>query len=350
MSLTYKQAGVDIDAGDELVERIKPLAAATRIAEVMSGVGGFAGLCQVPSNVVDPVLVSGADGVGTKLKVAFLTGVHDTIGIDLVAMCVNDVLTSGARPLFFLDYFATGKLDLGIAEKVIAGIAAACTESGCALLGGDTAELPGMYAPGEYDLAGFSVGVVARKKIVDGSRVCAGDVALGVPSSGLHASGYSLARAVVFETMNLSPGDRPPEFGGKTVGDVLLTPTRLYASHVRSLLERAEVDVRAMCHVTGSGLPGNLPRVLPDGLGLRIERVWPRAPIFDFIARGGGVDENEMRNTFNLGIGFVFVVAEVDASRATEALHAMGEAPIAMGRVVSIAADRPFEERVEWPA
>lgn len=350
MSLTYKQAGVDIDAGDELVERIKPLAAATRIAEVMSGVGGFAGLCQVPADVVDPVLVSGTDGVGTKLKVAFATGVHDTIGIDLVGMCVNDVLTSGARPLFFLDYFATGKLDLGVAERVVAGIAAACTESGCALLGGETAELPGMYAAGEYDLAGFAVGVVARAKIVDGSRVSAGDVALGVASSGLHANGFSLARAVLFDAMKLTVRDRPRELNGNTVGEVLLTPTRLYATHVRSLLARADIDVRAMCHVTGSGLPGNLPRVLPEGLGLRIEAAWRRPPIFDFIQRGGDVAEGEMRNTFNLGIGFVFVLPESDTARATEALHAMGEEPIALGRVVPVPADRSFEARVEWPA
>jgi phosphoribosylformylglycinamidine cyclo-ligase len=350
MALTYKQAGVDIEAGDELVERIKPLAAATRIAEVMSGVGGFAGLCKVPADVAEPVLVSGTDGVGTKLKVAFASGVHDTIGIDLVGMCVNDVLTCGARPLFFLDYFATSKLDVGVAEKVIAGIAAACTECGCALLGGETAELPGMYAPGEYDLAGFAVGVVARKKIVDGTRVSTGDVALAVPSSGLHASGYSLARAVLFETMKLSPRDRPRDLEGKTVGEVLLTPTRLYASHVRSLLDHGDIDVRAMCHVTGSGLPGNLPRVLPERLGVRIETSWRRPPIFDVIRRGGDIDEREMRNTFNLGIGFVFVVAERDATRATEALRAMGEAPIALGRVVPVPADRPFEERVEWPA
>jgi phosphoribosylformylglycinamidine cyclo-ligase len=350
MSLTYKQAGVDIDAGDDLVERIKPLAAATRIAEVMSGVGGFAGLCRVPSDVVEPVLVSGTDGVGTKLKVAFATGIHDTIGIDLVGMCVNDVLTCGARPLFFLDYFATGKLDVGVAEKVVAGIAAACSECGCALLGGETAELPGMYAPGEYDLAGFAVGVVARSEIVDGSRVSAGDVAIGIRSSGLHSNGYSLARAVLFEAMKLTVADRPRELGGKTLGEALLAPTRLYASQVRSMLARGDIDVRAMCHVTGSGLPGNLPRVLPDGLGVRIEGAWERSPIFDFIMRGGNLSEHEMRNTFNLGVGFVFVVAERDAARAAEALRSMGEVPVVLGRVVPVAADRPFEERVEWPA
>src|SRR5271155_2253696 len=235
-SLTYKQAGVDIDAGDELVERIKPFAAATRIAEVVSDVGGFAGLCRVPSDVEDPVLVSGTDGVGTKLKIAFATGVHGTIGFDLVGMCVNDIVTCGARPLFFLDYFATSALDVGVAEKVVAGIAAACKESGCALLGGETAELPGMYASGEYDLAGFAVGVVARKKIVDGSRVAEGDVAIGLPSSGLHSNGYSLARKALLEVMKLPLDAKPAELGGATVGEALLAPTRLYARHVQAIV------------------------------------------------------------------------------------------------------------------
>jgi phosphoribosylformylglycinamidine cyclo-ligase len=350
MPLSYKEAGVDVDAGDELVERIKPLAAATRIAEVVSDVGGFAGLCRVPGDIEEPLLVSGTDGVGTKLKVAFAMDAHDTIGTDLVGMCVNDILTCGARPLFFLDYFATGRLDIGVAERVIAGIAAACKESRCALLGGETAELPGMYRAGEYDLAGFAVGVVARKRLVDGTRVAVGDVALGLPSSGLHANGYSLARTVLFERMKLSPHDRPEELGGKTVGASLIEPTRLYAPQVRWMLDESGIDVRAMCHVTGSGLPGNLPRVLPAGQGIRIERSWPRAPIFDVIARGGGIDDDEMRRTFNLGIGFVFVVAERDATRATEALRSLGESPIAIGRVVPVPPDRSFEERVEWPA
>jgi phosphoribosylformylglycinamidine cyclo-ligase len=350
MPLTYKEAGVDVDAGDELVERIKPLAAATRIAEVVGDVGGFAGLCSVPADIEDPLLVSGTDGVGTKLKIAFKMGAHDTIGTDLVGMCVNDILTCGARPLFFLDYFATGKLEVGVAETVIGGIAKACKISRCALLGGETAELPGMYAPGEYDLAGFAVGVVARKRLVDGSRVGVGDIALGLPSSGLHANGYSLARSVLLDRMNLSLDDRPASLGGMTVGESLLVPTRLYAPQVRWVLEESGVDVRAMCHVTGSGLPGNLPRVLPAGLGIRIERSWPRAPIFDLIALGGGVDDDEMRNTFNLGIGFVFVVAEPDAGRATEGLRALGESPIAIGKVVPVPAGRSFEQRVEWAA
>jgi phosphoribosylformylglycinamidine cyclo-ligase len=349
MPLTYKQSGVDIDAGDELVERIKPLAAATRIPEVVSDVGGFAGLCRVPDGIEDPVLVSGTDGVGTKLKVAFLTGIHDTIGFDLVGMCVNDIITCGARPLFFLDYFGTGALDVDVAEKVVAGIAAACKESGCALLGGETAELPGMYARGEYDLAGFAVGVVARKKIVDGSRVAEGHVALGLPSSGLHSNGYSLARKALFEVMKLSPDDRPAELRGQTVGQALLAPTRLYARHVQALLG-AGVDVRAMSHITGGGLPGNVPRVLPDGLGLRIEHPWPRAPIFDLVQRGAGIEEREMRRAFNAGVGFVVVVTREEAARAEQVLRALGDAPFSLGTIVRVEADRPFEDRVEWPS
>ncbi len=348
MGITYRQAGVDIDAGDDLVERIKPFAKATRIAEVLSDVGGFAGLCRVPADVDEPVLVSGTDGVGTKLKVAFATGVHDTIGFDLVGMCVNDVVTCGARPLFFLDYFATGKLDVAVGERVIKGIAAACKESGCALLGGETAELPGMYAEGEYDLAGFSVGVVARKKIVDGTRVAAGDAVIGLPSSGLHSNGYSLARKVI-EVMKLGFDDRPKELGGATVAEALLVPTRLYARHVQGILA-AGVDVRAMSHITGGGIPGNLPRVLPDGLGVRIDATWPRAPVFDLVERGGPVSVTEMRRTFNAGVGFVFVVARSDAARAMEALAALGEKPIAMGEVVTVAADVAFEDRVVWSA
>jgi phosphoribosylformylglycinamidine cyclo-ligase len=348
-SLTYKRAGVDIDAGDELVERIKPLAAATRIAEVVGGVGGFAGLCSVPTDIEEPVLVSGTDGVGTKLKVAFATGVHDTIGFDLVGMCVNDIVTSGARPLFFLDYFGTGKLDVNVAEQVVRGIAAACKESGCALLGGETAELPGMYAPGEYDLAGFAVGVVARRKLVDGTRVASGDVAVALPSSGLHSNGYSLARAALLDTSKLEFAACPAELKGKTVGEALLTPTRLYPRAVQAVLA-AGVDVRAMSHVTGGGIPGNLPRVLPDGLGLRIEHAWPRAPIFDLVKRAGGVEEAEMRRTFNVGVGFVFVVPAGAVAQAESALRAAGEAPFVLGRVVAVPSDCPFEERVEWPA
>jgi phosphoribosylformylglycinamidine cyclo-ligase len=348
MAITYRQAGVDIDAGDELVERIKPLAKATRIAEVLSDVGGFAGLCRVPSGIDDPVLVSGTDGVGTKLKVAFAAGVHSTIGIDLVGMCVNDVVTTGARPLFFLDYFATGKLDLRTGEQVVLGIASACKESGCALLGGETAELPGMYADGEYDLAGFCVGVVAKSKIVDGSRVAAGDVVIALPSSGLHSNGYSLARKVLLEKMGLALPESLPELGGKTVVEVLLEPTRLYARHVQAVVADSTIDVRAMSHITGGGLPGNLPRVLPEGLGVRVRGGWPMAPIFDVIARGGPVASPEMRRTFNLGVGFVFIVPPAHAERAEAVLRGLGESTFRLGEVIPLAADTPFEERIVW--
>jgi phosphoribosylformylglycinamidine cyclo-ligase len=347
--LTYKRAGVDIDAGDELVERIKPLAAATRIAEVVSDVGGFAGLCRVPADIEDPVLVSGTDGVGTKLKVAFATGIHDTIGFDLVGMCVNDIVTCGARPLFFLDYFATSKLDVDVAEKVVQGIAAACQECGCALLGGETAELPGMYGPGEYDLAGFAVGVVARKKIVDGTRVVQGDKVIALPSSGLHSNGYSLARTALFDHAHLLSQDRPAELGGQTLGEALLAPTRLYVRAVSALLS-AGVDVRAMSHITGGGLPGNLPRVLPEGLGARIEGRWSRAPIFDLVQRAGSIDAGEMRTAFNVGVGFVAIVATGDVERALQVLGSAGEKAFVLGTVVPVSPDCPFEERVQWPA
>jgi phosphoribosylformylglycinamidine cyclo-ligase len=345
-SISYREAGVDIDAGDALVERIKPFARSTRIPEVLADVGGFAGLCAVPGGLVEPVLVSGTDGVGTKLKVAFLTGVHDTIGFDLVGMCVNDIVTTGARPLFFLDYFGTGKLEVGVAECVIKGIAAACRESGCALLGGETAELPGMYAAGEYDLAGFVVGVVERAKIVDGKRVTAGDRVLGLASSGLHSNGYSLARRVLFDAMKLSVGDRPAGLGGASVGEALLAPTRLYPRHVQAVLA-AGVDVRAMSHITGGGLPGNLPRVLPDGLGVALGAPsWKRPPILELIASSGQVEETELRRVFNLGIGFVFVVPPADEARAREALLGIGETPVALGEIVQVPADTEFEARV----
>ncbi|HEY8432565.1 MAG TPA: phosphoribosylformylglycinamidine cyclo-ligase, partial [Sandaracinaceae bacterium] len=328
--LSYRDAGVDIDAGDRLVQRIKPLAARTRIPEVLGGVGGFAGLCRVPAGMKDPVLVSGADGVGTKLRVAFLAGKHDTVGIDLVAMCVNDVLTVGARPLFFLDYFATGKLDVDTAEAVIAGIARGCELAECALLGGETAEMPGSYPEGEYDLAGFAVGIVEREAILDGSAPRGGDVILGLPSSGLHSNGYSLARKVLLERAGLALDAVLPELGAP-LGEVLLTPTRIYTRAVRAALEAG--GVRAICHVTGGGLPGNLPRVLPDGLGAIIdERAIPRPPIFDLIARLGGVEPNEMRATFNLGVGLALVVEPSRAGAVVRALEDAGEAPFAFGR------------------
>jgi phosphoribosylformylglycinamidine cyclo-ligase len=345
-SISYREAGVDIDAGDELVERIKPFAKMTRIPEVLADVGGFAGLCAVPGGIEEPVLVSGTDGVGTKLKVAFLTGVHDTIGQDLVGMCVNDIITCGARPLFFLDYFGTGKLDVAVAENVVKGIANACKEAGCALLGGETAELPGMYAAGEYDLAGFTVGVVARSKIVDGKKVAAGDKIIGLASSGLHSNGYSLARRVLFDAMKLTPADKPEKLGGKTVGEALLAPTRLYPRHVQAVLA-AGIDVHAMSHITGGGLPGNLPRVLPEHLGARLGAPWKRPGILELIAEK--VEETELRRVFNLGIGFVFVVPADQAARTNEALRTLGEEPIDLGEVVAMPEGTDFEARVVFP-
>jgi phosphoribosylformylglycinamidine cyclo-ligase len=293
--------------------------------------------------------VSGTDGVGTKLKVAFATGEHGTIGQDLVAMCVNDIVTTGARPLFFLDYFATGKLTLEVAEAVIKGIANACKESGCALLGGETAELPGMYADGEYDLAGFAVGVVGRSKLVDGKSVAAGDVVIGLPSSGIHSNGYSLARKVLLEKAALGFDAKPAELGGKTLGEALLVPTRLYAKSVMAVVG-AGVKVHAMSHITGGGLPGNLPRVLPDGLGVKIDTMWARSPLFDLIAKLGPVDATEMRRTFNDGVGFVFVVPAAEKDAALAALASAGEAPFVMGSVVAVPADTEFEARVLYPA
>jgi phosphoribosylformylglycinamidine cyclo-ligase len=335
MAITYAQAGVDIDAGDELVERIKPLAAATRIPEIVEGIGGFAGLCQVPSDIEQPLLVSGTDGVGTKLKVAFATGKHDTIGQDLVAMCVNDVVTCGARPLFFLDYFASGHLDVEVATQVISGIADGCKLAGCALIGGETAELPGMYADGEYDLAGFAVGIVARKALLGPARVRPGHAVLGVRSTGLHSNGYSLARRVLLSKMGLSVNSLLPELG-RTVGEALLTPTRIYAKAVTSLKAAIGEDLHALCHVTGGGLVGNLPRVLPDGCAARVT-LPPPPPIFEVIARGGPVQPEEMQRTFNMGVGLVVVLSQSAVAAATTALEAAGESVFVLGEIVALA-------------
>ncbi|MEM9074901.1 MAG: phosphoribosylformylglycinamidine cyclo-ligase [Myxococcota bacterium] len=331
MGLTYKDAGVDIDAGERLVDRIRPLAAATRTPHVLGGVGGFAGLCTLPSGLKDPVLVAGTDGVGTKLKLAFQLDHHQSVGIDLVAMCVNDVITIGAAPLFFLDYYATGKLDVDQGAAVVAGIAEGCKQSGCALLGGETAELPGFYAPGEYDLAGFAVGVVGRSDILDGSRVSEGDVLLGLASSGLHSNGYSLARRA------LENADLNEAFEGDTLGSVLLRPTRIYARAVRAAL--ASGGVHAFCHITGGGLVDNLPRVLPEGLCAHIDEEWPEPPIFERIRRAGEIDDAEMRRTFNLGVGFVVVAAPDEAEALRRALEDAGETVFAMGTVASAGDD-----------
>jgi len=346
MAITYRQAGVDIDAGDALVERIARLAKPTRVPGVIADVGGFAGLFALPSGLEEPVLVSGTDGVGTKLKVAFATGVHDTVGIDLVAMCINDVITVGARPLFFLDYFATGKLELDVGEAVVRGIAEGCKQAGCALLGGETAELPGMYAAGEYDLAGFAVGVVERKKMLDGTRAKPGDRVIGVASSGLHSNGFSLARRVLEGEMKLSMSSELDALG-TTVGRALLTPTKIYARAVTKLLDELGEAVRGLSHITGGGLEGNVPRVLPKGLGARLDlKSYTRPAIFDVIASGGPVEEDEMRRTFNLGVGLCVVVAPEHEAAAIAALTSAGETAWPLGEIIEVG-DVPFEERVE---
>jgi phosphoribosylformylglycinamidine cyclo-ligase len=346
MPITYKQAGVDAELGDALVDRIARLAKPTRTPEVIADVGGFAGLCGLPAGVDDPVLVSGTDGVGTKLKLAFAMDMHDTVGVDLVAMCVNDIVTCGARPLFFLDYFATGKLDVDVGEAVIKGIADGCKQAGCALLGGETAELPGMYAPGEYDLAGFAVGVVARAKILDGKSTCPGDVCVGVASSGVHSNGLSLARRAV-EQAGLAFDARVPELD-RSVGATLLTPTRIYARAAAAVVAALGDDLRAMAHITGGGLGGNLPRVLPDGLGARLDLgTFTRPPIFDLIAKSGPVDEDELRRTFNLGVGLVIVVAKAAVDRAIATLEQAGERAFSLGEIVDVGGVA-YEERVRF--
>ena len=337
MAITYKASGVDIDAGDELVERIKPIARRTYLDTVVEGVGGFAALSALPPDIVEPLLVSGTDGVGTKLKVAFATGHHDTIGQDLVAMCVNDVVTTGARPLFFLDYFACGKLDVDVAEKVVSGIADGCKLGGCALLGGETAELPGMYPVGEYDLAGFAVGVVSKRAVLGKHRVHAGDALVAVASSGLHSNGYSLARRVLEGEMKIDLGAHVAEFG-KTLGEELLTPTRIYTAAVRGLLEALGESVHALCHVTGGGIVGNLPRVLPAGVRARVKLDHEIPAVFRVIAEGGPVEVSEMRRTFNLGIGLIAVVSGASAAKAVEALRAAGERAWIFGEVTASAA------------
>ncbi|HEX3595266.1 MAG TPA: phosphoribosylformylglycinamidine cyclo-ligase [Polyangiaceae bacterium] len=340
MAITYRAAGVDIDAGDELVERIKPIARSTYLDTVVEGIGGFAALSSLPKDIEEPLLVSGTDGVGTKLKVAFATGRHGTIGQDLVAMCVNDVVTTGARPLFFLDYFACGKLDVNVAERVISGIAEGCRLAGCALQGGETAELPGMYPLGEYDLAGFAVGVVGRKSVLGKQRVRPGDAVLAVASSGLHSNGYSLARRVLEGELKLGFDDFVPELGC-TLADELLVPTRIYAAAVLALKTSLGDSLHALCHVTGGGLSENLPRVLPDGTIARVRLDYEVPKVFELIARGGPVEQGEMRRTFNMGIGLVVVIAKDAVEPALAALRASGEKAWSLGEVAAAGAGEP---------
>jgi len=332
--ITYKDAGVDIDAGEDLVERIGPAVAATMRPEVLAGVGGFASLVALPEGYRNPVLVSGTDGVGTKLKIAFAVGNHRTVGIDLVAMCANDVLAVGAEPLFFLDYYACSKLEPAAAAAVVEGIAEGCRQAGCALVGGETAELPGFYAAGEYDLAGFVVGVVERDRVVDGRSARPGDAVIGLASSGLHSNGFSLARRVV-ERSGVALSETPPGLD-RPLGAVLLEPTRIYARPVRALM--AEVEVKALAHITGGGLLDNLPRTLPPGVGARLETGWPVPPIFRWIAERGPVEPREMLRTFNMGIGMTAVVSADRADAALAVLAAQGVAAQVVGELVEVAA------------
>lgn len=326
--LTYKDAGVDIDAGNELVERIKPLVGRTQRPEVLAGIGGFGGLFALPPGKYrEPVLVSGTDGVGTKLMLAQHLGVHNTIGIDLVAMCVNDVLVQGAEPLFFLDYFACGKLDNDVAADVIAGIAEGCLQAGAALIGGETAEMPDMYSPGEYDLAGFTVAAVEREEMIDGSGIREGNAIIGIASSGPHSNGYSLIRKVLDRA-----GDA--KIDGRPAAERLLAPTRIYVKPVLKLI--FDMIIRGLAHITGGGITENIPRVLPEGLGAEIDTSsWDQGPVFDFLQEHGNIETTEMRRTFNCGVGMVAFVDEDDAGEAIGILNNAGERAWQIGRVVA---------------
>ncbi len=332
--LTYKDAGVDIIAGNELVERIKPIVTRTRRPEVLAGLGGFGGLFALPPDrFSEPVLVSGTDGVGTKLKLAQKLNRHDTIGIDLVAMCVNDVLVQGAEPLFFLDYFACGKLDNDVAADVIAGIAEGCLQAGAALIGGETAEMPDMYAVGEYDLAGFTVGAVERSELIDGSTIEAGDAIIGIASSGAHSNGYSLIRRVLDRAGDV-------EIDGMPAAERLLVPTRIYVKPILALLQT--VDIKGLAHITGGGITENIPRLLPGALDAEIDlSSWQQGPVFDWLGEHGNIEPDEMRRTFNCGVGMVAVVAADVLDNAIQALRDHGEDAWHMGRIISASADRP---------
>ncbi|MCL2937761.1 MAG: phosphoribosylformylglycinamidine cyclo-ligase [Trichodesmium sp. MAG_R02] len=330
--MDYKQAGVDVEAGREFVDNIRNLVVSTHRPEVLGGLGGFSGLFALPSGYKEPVLVSGTDGVGTKLKLANTLNCHHTVGIDLVAMCVNDVLTSGAEPIFFLDYLATGKLNQQQLTEVVSGIAQGCRLAGCALIGGETAEMPGFYPPGEYDLAGFCVGVVEKSLILDGSQVKVGDVAIGLESSGIHSNGFSLVRKVIDEC-NISLQDSLDFWGQKSLAELLLTPTKIY---VKPILAAAKsgLEIHGMAHITGGGLPENLPRCLPEGMSININRSsWEVPPIFRWISEVGNVNEEGMFNTFNMGIGFVVLVSPTQVEMAIDWFVSQGIKAYCLGKV-----------------
>jgi phosphoribosylformylglycinamidine cyclo-ligase len=334
-SLSYRDAGVDIDAGDELVERIKPLAKKTMRDGVLAGIGGFGALFEVPKRYREPVLVSGTDGVGTKLRLAFELKRHDTVGIDLVAMSVNDILVQGAEPLFFLDYFACGKLDVATAAAVVGGIARGCEDAGCALIGGETAEMPGMYPEGEYDLAGFAVGVVEKAKIISGADIVAGDVVLGLPSSGAHSNGYSLVRKIIARTQpDLDAPFDTIDGTPRSLADAVMAPTRIYVKPLLALM--AALPVKGMAHITGGGLTENVPRVLPDSVKAVIDSsAWQRPRLFDWLQREGNVADGEMHRVFNCGIGMVVVLAPENVADAQRILAAAGQPAAVIGSIAA---------------
>jgi phosphoribosylformylglycinamidine cyclo-ligase len=332
--MDYRQAGVDVEAGRAFVQQIRSLVESTYRPEVLGGLGGFGGFFELPTGYRQPVLVSGTDGVGTKLKLAHQCHQHDTVGIDLVAMCVNDVLTCGAEPLFFLDYLATGKLEPEQLTQVVAGIAIGCQQAGCALVGGETAEMPGFYQIGEYDLAGFCVGIVEKDQIRNGTQVQVGDVAIGLASQGLHSNGFSLVRKIV-ETSTSQLSERYREFGNKTLGEELLTPTRIYVKPVLAALQ-AGLEIHGMAHITGGGLPENLPRCLGPNQSIQVDvRCWTMLPVFDWLATRGQVESLEMFNTFNMGIGFVLLVAPSQIDQTVEFFESQGISAGAIGEVVT---------------
>jgi phosphoribosylformylglycinamidine cyclo-ligase len=331
--MDYRQAGVDVAAGRDFVQRIRGLVESTRRPEVLGGLGSFSGLFQVPTGYQEPVLVSGTDGVGTKLKLAQACDRHDTVGIDLVAMCVNDVLTCGAEPLFFLDYLATSQLNPEQLTQVVAGIADGCRQAGCALIGGETAEMPGFYQPGEYDLAGFCVGIVEKSKILDGSQVQIGDVAIGLASQGVHSNGFSLVRKILSQGHDLS--DRPTLLNGKTLAEELLTPTKIYVGSVKSA-QQAGWQIHGMGHITGGGLPENLPRCLGQGKSVRVNPfAWPTPPIFEWLAENGSVPSQEMFNTFNMGIGYILLIPPTQSTQIIQWFADQGMQSWAIGEVIA---------------
>ena len=338
-SLSYKDAGVDIDAGNALIDRIKHVAKRTRRPEVMAGLGGFGALCELPEGYKQPVLVSGTDGVGTKLRLAMDLGIHDTIGIDLVAMCVNDLIVAGAEPLFFLDYYATGKLNVDTAAAVVEGIGKGCELSGCSLVGGETAEMPGMYEGEDYDLAGFCVGVAEKSEIIDGSKVSTGDTLIGLASSGPHSNGYSLIRKII----EVSDADLTASTGDKTLAQALMAPTRIYVKAILALMK--QLPVNALSHITGGGLLENIPRVLPDNTKAVINlQSWQQPEVFNWLQQQGNVEAVEMYRTFNCGVGMVLAVANSDADQALTVLKQQGENPWVIGHIASAAEG---EEQVE---